>query len=102
MYLCRKFHNIMKLYIRERAKEAGISLIDIFNELGLKSYPSFLRTIDNGDNVKLKQLQVIAEKLNCTIDDLVSSPSAPKPSAIACPYCGKVIILKAEKDGTAR
>ena len=49
----------MKTYIRERAKEVGISLMDIFNELGLKSYPSFLRTIDNGENLKLKQLQTI-------------------------------------------
>ena len=92
----------MKLYIKERAKEAGISLIDIFNELGLKSYPSFLRTIDNGDNVKLKQLKVIAEKLNCTIDDLVSLPNAPKSSVITCPYCGKAITLKAEKDDTVQ
>lgn len=86
----------MKLYIRERAKEAGISLTDIFNELGLKSYPSFLRTIDNGENVKLKQLQVIAEKLGCSIDDLVSPQreSCTASPKIICPHCGKPITIK--------
>lgn len=86
----------MTTYIRERAKEKGISLTDIFNELGLKSYPSFLRTLDNCENLKLKQLQVIAEKLGCTIDELMQAPGTSKQSPV-CPHCGKPINIKIEQ-----
>ena len=86
----------MNIYIRERAKEKGISLTDIFNELGLKSYPSFLRTLDNGENLKLKQLQVIAEKLGCTIDELMQTPGTSKHQPV-CPYCGKPINIRIEQ-----
>jgi DNA-binding Xre family transcriptional regulator len=80
----------MKIYIKERAKENGISLTDIFNELGLKSYPSFLRTLDNSENLKLKQLQTIASKIGCTIDDLLCAPGTPSSSggSFKCPHCG--------------
>lgn len=87
----------MKTYIRERAKGMGISLMDIFNELGLKSYPSFLRTIDNGENLKLKQLQTIATKIGCTIDELLCEPgSLSTNQAIKCPHCGKELHIKIE------
>ena len=87
----------MKTYIRERAKGMGISLMDIFNELGLKSYPSFLRTIDNGENLKLKQLQTIATKIGCTIDELLCEPGSPSTNqAIKCPHCGKELHIKIE------
>lgn len=88
----------MKTYIKERAKERGISLTDIFNELGLKSYPSFLRTLENSDNLKLKQLQIIASKIGCTIDELLCEPgTCSDQSMIVCPHCGKSINLKCEK-----
>ena len=87
----------MKTYIRERAIVKGISLMDIFNELGLKSYPSFLRTIDNGENLKLKQLQTIATKIGCTIDELLCEPgSLSTNQAIKCPHCGKELHIKIE------
>ena len=84
----------MKTYIKERAKERGISLTDIFNELGLKSYPSFLRTLENSDNLKLKQLQIIASKIGCTIDE---PGTCSDQSMIVSPHCGKSINLKCEK-----
>ncbi len=86
----------MKTYIKERAKEKGISLTDIFNELGLKSYPSFLRTIDNGDNLKLKQLQIIANKIGCTIDDLCKPEMSSDVPTLQCPHCGKSFQIKVE------
>lgn len=87
----------MKTYIRERAKERGVSLTDIFKELDLKSYPSFLRTIDNADNLKLKQLQTIATKLDCTIDELLREPgTVSNASAFKCPHCGKQLKVRIE------
>jgi DNA-binding Xre family transcriptional regulator len=87
----------MKTYIRERAKEKGISLMDIYKALGLNSYPSFLRTIDNADNLKLKQLQIIATKLDCTIDDLLCEPGkASSSSVVMCPHCGKELKVRIE------
>ena len=84
----------MKTYIKERAKAKGISLADIFWELGLKSYPSFIRTLDNGENLKLRQLQIIAVKIGCTIDELLLAPSTPSnESALKCPYCGKELSI---------
>lgn len=85
----------MKTYIKERAKEKGISLADIFSKLGLKSYPSFLRTLDTGENLKLKQLQIIAERLGCSLDDLVTPPGT-SPQQPVCPHCGKPISIKIE------
>ena len=79
----------MKTYIKERAKAKGISLADIFFELGLKSYPSFIRTLDNGDNLKLKQLIIISNKIGCSIDELLCEPiTAPIESTLKCPHCG--------------
>lgn len=80
----------MKLYVKEIAKTKGISLTDIFSELGLKSYPSFLRTLDNCDNLKFKQLEIIANKLGCTIDDLKYEPGTSPTSdrSFKCPHCG--------------
>ena len=79
----------MKTYIKERAKAKGISLADIFFELGLKSYPSFIRTLDNGENLKLKQLKIIAAKIGCTIDELLCEPDTPcNETLLKCPYCG--------------
>lgn len=79
----------MKTYIKERAKAKGISLADIFGELGLKSYPSFIRTLDNGENLKLKQLQIIAAKIGCTIDELLREPNTSCNEALLkCPHCG--------------
>ena len=96
-YLCTKITKNMKTYIRERAKGMGISLMDIFNELGLKSYPSFLRTIDNGENLKLKQLQTIATKIGCTIDELLCEPgTSSAEKTLKCPYCGKELKIKIE------
>ena len=87
----------MKTYIRELAKTKGISLTDIFKGLDLKSYPSFLRTIDNAENLKLKQLQTIATKLDCTIDELLCEPgTTSNTSAIKCPHCGKELKIKIE------
>lgn len=86
----------MKTYIKERAKEKGISLTDIFNELGLKSYPSFLRTIENGENLKLKQLQTIAIKIGCTIDDLCKPDTPSDTPTFKCPHCGKSFQIKVE------
>lgn len=87
----------MKTYIREIAKAKGISLMDIYKELGLKSYPSFLRTIDNAENLKLKQLQIIATKLGCTIDELLREPGTiSNTPAIKCPHCGKELKIKIE------
>ena len=87
----------MKTYIRELAKTKGISLTDIFKGLDLKSYPSFLRTIDNADNLKLKQLQAIATKMNCTIDELLCEPgTTSNTSAFKCPHCGKELKIKIE------
>ena len=80
----------MKTYIKERAKAKGISLADIFLALGLKSYPSFIRTLDNGENLKLKQLQIIAAKIGCTIDELLREPNTPSnETLLKCPHCGK-------------
>ena len=84
----------MKTYIREQAKAKGISLTDIFKELDLKSYPSFLRTLDNGENLKLKQLQTIAKKIGCTIDELLCEPNASSSeSVMKCPHCGKELFI---------
>ena len=90
MYLCTKIQRSMRLYVKEIAKSKGISLTDIFNELGLKSYPSFLRTLDNCDNLKFKQLEIIATKLGCTIDDLKYEPGTSPTSgrSFKCPHCG--------------
>ena len=88
----------MKTYIKERAKAKGISLADIFLELGLKSYPSFLRTLENGDNLKLKQLQIIATKIGCTIDELLCEPdTTSSEAALRCPNCGMEFKIKLEK-----
>ena len=82
----------MKLYVKERSKKLNISLQDISKGLELKSYPSFLRTLDNGDNLKLRQLQIIADMLQCSIGDLLIDPDAPQSeSIIKCPHCGKSI-----------
>lgn len=80
----------MKTYIKERAKAKGISLADIFLALGLKSYPSFIRTLDNGENLKLKQLQIIAAKIGCTIDELLLEPNTSpcNEALLKCPHCG--------------
>ena len=87
----------MKTYIRERAKEKGISLMDIYKALGLNSYPSFLRTIDNADNLKLKQLQTIATKLDCTIDELLNEPGTTSNMTVTrCPHCGKELKVRIE------
>lgn len=87
----------MKTYIREHAKAKGISLTDIFKELGLQSYPSFLRTLDNGENLKLKQLQTIATKIGCTIDELLCEPGVTTSTkAIKCPHCGKELKITIE------
>ncbi len=84
----------MKTYIKERAKAKGISLADIFLALELKSYPSFLRTLENGENLKLKQLQIIATKIGCTIDELLYEPSTPSSEAVLrCPHCGKELTI---------
>ena len=53
----------MKEYIKQKAKERNISLQAIADKLGLKSYPSFLRTIETGENLKAKQLKTIADML---------------------------------------
>ena len=88
----------MKLYIKERAKKRSISLIDIAKSLGLKSYPSFLRTIDNGENLKLKQLQIIADKLDCSIEDLMVNPDGEViNNVIRCPHCGRTIKFEKEE-----
>ncbi len=93
----QKISKKMKTYIREIAKVKGISLTDIYKELGLNSYPSFLRTIDKADNLKLKQLQTIATKLDCTIDELLCEPGKPSSSSIiSCPHCGKELKIKIE------
>lgn len=87
----------MKTYIRELAKTKGISLTDIFKGLDLKSYPSFLRTIDNADNLKLKQLQTIATKLDCTIDELLNEPGTTSNMTVTrCPHCGKELKVRIE------
>ena len=84
----------MKTYIRELAKAKGISLTDIFRELDLKSYPSFLRTLDNGENLKLKQLQTIAKTIGCTIDELLCEPNTHSTESILkCPHCGKALYI---------
>ena len=87
----------MKTYIKERAKAKGISLADIFFELGLKSYPSFIRTLDNGENLKLRQLQIIAKKIGCTIDELLREPDTPcNETLLKCPHCGKELKITIE------
>ena len=87
----------MKTYIREHAKAKGISLTDIFKELGLQSYPSFLRTLDNGENLKLKQLQTIATKIGCTIDELLNEPGTTSNMSVTrCPHCGKELKVRIE------
>ena len=87
----------MKLYIKERAKEKGVSLKDIASGLGLKSYPSFLRTIENGDNIKISQLLRISEILNCSLDELVHEPVAlGSGSSCTCPKCGARLRLTVE------
>jgi transcriptional regulator with XRE-family HTH domain len=81
----------MKEYIKKKAKERGISLLDIANKLGLKSYPSFLRTIETGENLKTKQLVIIAQALGCSIDELVNNKVEENTPTIICPHCGKAI-----------
>jgi len=89
----------MKDYIKRKAKECGISLQDIATALGLSSYPSFLRTIETGDNLKAKQLRTIADMLGCTIDELVAGEdaNAPAGTVIRCPQCGHEIKIKVEQ-----
>lgn len=86
----------MKEYIKKKAKEQGISLQDIAKELGLASYPSFLRTIETGDNLKTKQLKVIAKMIGCTIDELVNGKDCNSGTelSIKCEKCGNVIKIK--------
>ena len=84
----------MKDYIKRKAKERGISLQDIATALGLSSYPSFLRTIETGDNLKAKQLRTIADMLGCTIDELVAGDTDAHHQV--CPHCGKPIKVTLE------
>ena len=91
-YLCTILLNkgdiTMKEYIKQKAKERNISLQAIADKLGLKSYPSFLRTIETGENLKAKQLKTIADMLGCTIDELVSN-GKKRDNEYLCPHCGK-------------
>lgn len=85
----------MKEYIKRKAKEQGISLQDIAKELGLSSYPSFLRTIETGENLKTKQLKVIAKMIGCTIDELVNGEDhSTTELSIKCEKCGSLIKIK--------
>ena len=88
----------MKSFIKQRAKECNISLQDIAAALGLSSYPSFLRTIETGENLKAKQLKTIAQMLNCTIDELVNGEQRPANEIIIrCEKCGNPIKIKIEQ-----
>lgn len=84
----------LKEFVKKQARERNISLADIQQRLGLNSYNSFLRTLANADNLKLRQLRTIADMLGCTMDELSAGEINEKPSGHVCPHCGHELTIR--------
>lgn len=83
-----------KVFIKEVAASYGLRLNDLMKRMGYASQPSFSRTINNPETIKVGSLLKFADAIGCDVAELFQDPSTPAgngKTVISCPHCGKPI-----------
>lgn len=81
---------MVKLRIKEAAKEHGLTLADVAGKLGIK--PSSLSQALSRNSFSTEKLEEIANTIGCEVVDLFESSKI----TMSCPHCGKPIKIKIE------
>lgn len=83
-----------KVFIKEVAASHGLRLNDLMKRMGYASQPSFSRTINNPETIKVGALLKFADAIGCDVAELFQDPNTPEENGkavIYCPHCGKTI-----------
>lgn len=83
---------MVKLRIKEEAKEHGLTLADVAKRLGIKA-TSLSQSLAR-NSFSTDKLEEIANAIGCEVVDLFESTK--NKSSITCPHCGKPINIKVE------
>lgn len=85
---------IDRLIIKDTIKRYGTSVNEIAEKMGISRVT--LSTHING-NPSTEILLRIADAIGCPVTELFEQPKKDTQT-IACPHCGKLITIKAEKE----
>lgn len=84
---------MVKLRIKEAAKEHGLTLAEVATKLGIK--PTSLSQALARNSFSTDKLEEITDAIGCEIIDLFVAPQK-NSSTLTCPHCGKEIKIKIE------
>lgn len=87
---------MVKLRIKEMAKEHGLTLADVAKRLGIKA--TSLSQALARNSFSTDKLEEIAIAIGCDIIDFFEKPTN-QGASITCPHCGKTINVRIELDG---
>ena len=82
----------MEYRIKELLKEKGITLLELSEQIGVKS-PHLSVALSDKGNPTIATLEKIAAALNVPVTDLFEQPAA---DVVNCPYCGGKIKIGKE------
>lgn len=85
---------MIDIFVKEWAKYKGLTLQQLCERCGWKSYNSMIRQLNNPDKLSMQTLIKIASVLDCKVNDLFTLPG---DDGIKCPHCGKTIVINLEK-----
>lgn len=83
---------MVKLRIKEEAKEHGLTLADVAKRLGIKA-TSLSQSLAR-NSFSTDKLEEIANSIGCEVVDLFERPQ--NKIILTCPHCGKPINIKVE------
>lgn len=83
---------MVKLRIKEEAKERGLTLADVARLLGIKA-TSLSQSLAR-NSFSTDKLEEIANAIGCEVVDLFERPQ--NKTILICPHCGKPISIKIE------
>lgn len=83
---------MVKLRIKEEAKEHGLTLADVAKRLGIKA-TSLSQSLAR-NSFSTDKLEEIANAIGCEVVDLFDRPK--NKVALICPHCGKPLNIKIE------
>lgn len=83
--------NMVKLRIKEEAREHGLTLADVAKRLGIK--PTSLSQALARNSFSTDKLEDIANAIGCNVIDLFEK-NRYNGASVICPHCGKNIEIE--------
>lgn len=84
----------MEYRIKELLKQKGITLLELSEQIGMKS-PHLSVALSEKGNPTIATLEKIAVALNVPVTELFEQPAT---DIVNCPYCGGKIKVSKEKE----